>query len=463
MAGKKVAFIHPDLGIGGAERLVVDAAVGLQQRGYEVVVYTSHCDRSHCFDEVKNNVLDVRVYGDFLPIHVLHRLHIVCAMARQLYLVARLALSCELLQYDWFVVDQLSVCVPVVAAFAAPASRTLFYCHFPDQLLAGAGGWLKRLYRKPFNYVEELTTGASDVLVVNSRFTKSVFHKTFAALQVDPTVIYPCVDADAAEPSREQAVAAQDVRAFFGEHRFFLSLNRFERTKNIDLAVRAFALLKKDVSGSRPRLVVAGGYDPRVAENVQYLQELSALCTELGLQAFTVRGKLVVMPPSTDVLFLPSVAGPVKEALLDQALLLLYTPTFEHFGIVPVESMLHRTPVLAANTGGPTETIEDYDGTNLSTATGFCRPTNPEAWSAVMVPYYTQYTDETRRQLGENGHRRARDKFLRQKMAAEFARSLEQLAKAPKKHGLLVQLLLNIGWILVVMAAMVAVAKAGKK
>ena len=26
----KVAFLHPDLGIGGAERLVVDAAVALQ-------------------------------------------------------------------------------------------------------------------------------------------------------------------------------------------------------------------------------------------------------------------------------------------------------------------------------------------------------------------------------------------------------------------------------------------------
>ena len=28
--GKRVVFLHPDLGIGGAERLVVDAAVALQ-------------------------------------------------------------------------------------------------------------------------------------------------------------------------------------------------------------------------------------------------------------------------------------------------------------------------------------------------------------------------------------------------------------------------------------------------
>ena len=30
-----VVFLHPDLGIGGAERLVVDAALALQYRGYK--------------------------------------------------------------------------------------------------------------------------------------------------------------------------------------------------------------------------------------------------------------------------------------------------------------------------------------------------------------------------------------------------------------------------------------------
>ncbi len=51
-----VVFIHPDLGIGGAERLVVDAAVGLQQRGHRVVVFTGHCDARHCFDEARDGM-----------------------------------------------------------------------------------------------------------------------------------------------------------------------------------------------------------------------------------------------------------------------------------------------------------------------------------------------------------------------------------------------------------------------
>ena len=37
-----ILFLHPDLGIGGAERLVVDAAVAAQRRGHTVRIVTNH-------------------------------------------------------------------------------------------------------------------------------------------------------------------------------------------------------------------------------------------------------------------------------------------------------------------------------------------------------------------------------------------------------------------------------------
>lgn len=45
----------------------------------------------------------------------------------------------------------------------------------------------------------------------------------------------------------------------------FLSINRFERKKNLGLALRAFADLKarRAAEAGKMRLVVAGGYDPR--------------------------------------------------------------------------------------------------------------------------------------------------------------------------------------------------------
>ena len=56
---KTIIFFHPDLGIGGAERLVIDAAAGLQNRGHKVVIFTSHCDPKHCFDEARDGILSL--------------------------------------------------------------------------------------------------------------------------------------------------------------------------------------------------------------------------------------------------------------------------------------------------------------------------------------------------------------------------------------------------------------------
>ena len=51
---RNVVLFHPDLGIGGAERLIIDAAVGLQELGHKVIIFTSHCDPQHCFEEARD-------------------------------------------------------------------------------------------------------------------------------------------------------------------------------------------------------------------------------------------------------------------------------------------------------------------------------------------------------------------------------------------------------------------------
>ncbi|KAJ3062044.1 Alpha-1,3-mannosyltransferase-like protein, partial [Quaeritorhiza haematococci] len=113
----KIAFIHPDLGIGGAERLVVDAAVGLQSRGHQVRVFTSHHDRNHCFEETRDGTLTVRVQGDFLPRSLFGYGYIICAMLRGLWLAWMIVFEGMWRKggpFDVIVVDQLSLPVPVL-------------------------------------------------------------------------------------------------------------------------------------------------------------------------------------------------------------------------------------------------------------------------------------------------------------------------------------------------------------
>ena len=59
-----------------------------------------------------------------------------------------------------------------------------------------------------------------------------------------------------------------------------ISINRFERKKNIGLAIEALARMKSYLplrDFEKVHLVVAGGYDPRLPENVEHLKELKKL------------------------------------------------------------------------------------------------------------------------------------------------------------------------------------------
>jgi alpha-1,3/alpha-1,6-mannosyltransferase len=377
-------------------------------------VYTSHCDPSHCFEEVKDGTLNVVVSGNsIVPPKLFGRFAILCAILRQLHLVINLLLSGA--AYDVFIIDQLSAAVPVLRLFN---HRVLFYCHFPDQLLALPGGLVKRLYRVPFDFFESWSTNLADVIVVNSHFTKAMFKKTFGSMaSQNPEVIYPCVDTsvsfDDGEPAVLEAIKGKSV---------LLSVNRFERKKDIALALESY---NKIPTKTDTLLVLAGGYDPRVTENVEYLKELQQKCDSYGLLHTTIWPKdNFDIPDDTKVLFLPSVSTKVKNMLLNHAKLLLYTPKYEHFGIVPLEAMLAATPVLATDTGGPLETVVEEE-------TGWNRPANSLQWAGVIQEALT-LTPEKRAQIGIKGVKRVKEEFSIEKMAIEFEKSANKAAKSQR-------------------------------
>lgn len=461
-AKKTVVFFHPDLGIGGAERLVVDAAVGLQNRGHRVVIFTSHCDPAHCFDEVRpgTGVLDVRVRGgSVVPASLLGRFAILCAIARQMHLLLQVWLTGELaaLEASAYFVDQLSAGLPLLRSVGARAggassssgARTetpiFFYCHFPDLLLAkGRQKWWKRLYRVPFDALEQWSMGFADAVAVNSRFTKSVVTATWPRLaaKVEGSkaenksdddhglrVVYPCIDIKQEDALEQERASNKDEPVDLWQGLpFVLSINRFERKKDIGLAIRAFAGL----SGSSPRrLVVAGGYDNRVAENVAYHRELDALATELGLRTATARTMVTALsiPADVQVLFLLSVPSALKTLLLHSpsCRLLAYTPANEHFGIVPLEAMLAGLPVLACNSGGPTETV-------VESTTGWLRPAEDvAAWTDVMAKVLPgtgatgALTAAQRKAVADAGRKRVRSQFADTQMAARLDGILDEI------------------------------------
>lgn len=163
----KVVFLHPDLGIGGAEKAVVDAALALKSRGHDVQFLTAHHDPNHCFNETRDGSFKVTVAGDWLPRSVFGRFYAVCAYVRMVYAAIYLVFFSDI-SFDIVFCDQISACVPILKCSKA---KVLFYCHFPDMLLAKRDTVLKRLYRAPIDLLEEWTTGMAHVILVNSKFT----------------------------------------------------------------------------------------------------------------------------------------------------------------------------------------------------------------------------------------------------------------------------------------------------
>ncbi|XP_031444934.1 alpha-1,3/1,6-mannosyltransferase ALG2 isoform X2 [Phasianus colchicus] len=293
-SGPSVLFLHPDLGLGGAERLVVDAALALKARGCRV---------------------------------------------------------------------QVSACIPILR-LARTRKKVLFYCHFPDQLLTKRESFLKRLYRMPLDWLEEYTTGMADCIVVNSKFTASVFKETFKSLShINPDVLYPSLNTSSFE-----TVVPVDIADLIPKKTkfLFLSINRYERKKNLALALEALHELRGRLDShqwSEVHLVMAGGYDKRVLENVEHYEELRKIATKLNI--------------SDHVTFLRSFTDEQKISLLSNCVCVLYTPSNEHFGIVPLEAMYMRCPVIAVNSGGPLESI-------LNNVTGFLCDPLPTQFSEAM-------------------------------------------------------------------------------
>ncbi|KAL3808878.1 hypothetical protein ACHAXA_010933 [Cyclostephanos tholiformis] len=460
-----VVFIHLDLGIGGAESLVLNLAkatlhpdhdrrhhredggelsqdeshADLGDGGDEsstsfgcVSIYTTHCSPSHCYDEVRppSGRLSscVRVRGSWIP----RDLGFVggtalCSAVRMLYLTWRA--RGENPNADVFVIDVLPTGVPYLAGYCNVFAGVIFYCHFPDKLLtrdtvngeAAAnddGGEkkdmsrlvicsrrLRRMYRWAMDYVEEWSMSYSDLILVNSNFTRGEVRRVFPSLfpsseELDGTVdmgrnadkvkvLYPSIESSLAkqrkirngmDSNNKSEVDDNDVtfeELFTGP---IVSLNRFERKKNVALLLRAYGLLIEratEVGGTAihdlPPLIIAGGYDPINVENVEHLAELRALGDDILARYHLPRS--TVCPPSRsgaavdDILggitrgpsiaFLPSISNERRSQLLSGASVWCYTPHREHFGIVPLEAMDAGVPVVAINSGGPMETIID--------------------------------------------------------------------------------------------------------
>jgi glycosyltransferase involved in cell wall biosynthesis len=147
--------------------------------------------------------------------------------------------------------------------------------------------------------------------------------------------VVPCgVDADLFRPG----ATSPDVPPRSQPHRL-VSLGRLVERKGVDLAIRAV----HDLPGTE--LLVAGGPAPAELGGDRDVARLGALAAELGV--------------ADRVRFLGRVARADVPGLLCSADVVVATPWYEPFGIVPVEAAACGVPVVGAAVGGLLDTVLD--------------------------------------------------------------------------------------------------------
>ena len=388
-----VAFLRPGLGIGGAERLVVDAAIELGARGHAVTLFVGDRQETQ-LDEVRAGLVRVVAVGRWLPSQILQRLRAPAAIARAAW--AARALARAMPEVDVVVCDLVPHVIPLLRRLVRAPVACI--CYFPDLLLAPRRRGLYALYRAPLDRLEATGLAAADRVLVTSRFTASVVRATFPRLAVGALeVVYPGVDVADAPP--EPAPPGEAL---------VLSVNRFDPGKNLALAIDAFAALRARLAPAAfatARLVLAGHVDARLAEARALAAELEAQAARLGLEG---RVSLVRSPSDAE-----------RRVLLARAACVVYTPLAEHFGLVPLEAMAAARPVIAVNRGGPTETIVHGE-------TGWLADPRPEAFADALAAVLRDAG--AARRMGEAGWAHVRQHFSRRAFGDRLESSLLTLA-----------------------------------
>jgi glycosyltransferase involved in cell wall biosynthesis len=183
-----------------------------------------------------------------------------------------------------------------------------------------------------------------------------------------------------------------------GDGRYFLYPSRISPNKRQEYAIRAFEAFKRRRKGYR--LLIVGPVSKDRQFSSYYRDVIAPLAKRVG-----------------DVEILGGVSDRRYVELLSRATAVLYPPINEDYGLVPLEGMASGKPVIAANEGGPRETIVDGK-------TGFL--VDGEAEMAGRMLYVA---DHDMSKMGRLGKARVRERYSWKRFFRVFDARIRKVAK----------------------------------
>lgn len=385
---KKIALIFHSLAIkGGAGNVTIWLANTLAARGFETTVFTTSLDPTLWPNALLSN-FSIHIIPNFSPHFIVKRSN---ALKRRLY---GGYLSRVLKEFDVIVPNNNPSIqwVHIAKKLDGNLGKVVWLCQEPTRHLFGTltdrhffdyeqysdgNGFnehiaeavrLRRLRIDKRSKKRERNTrweieaaAAASTIIANSRFSAENIERVFSR---EAVVIYPGILLS------EKPNVARKTRP---QEDYICYVGRLSMMKNVDNVIEAFRILCENGVSKEIKLKIAGEGPRR-----QTLQQKAA---DYGLR--------------DRVLFLGYLPDEELPGFFANALLTVYVPIDEPFGIVPLESLRQRTPVVVSDHGGPGEVLTNEENAYV------VNPLDPEE-IAGAIARCIENTEEARH-LAEKG------------------------------------------------------------
>lgn len=316
----KILFLFPHfLYPGGAANVVLKFAEALQTRGHKVEIccakVTDEFKKRHPhlhFKELKIPLSNSVYYWLLLPLWQIK-------INRLLHNYKDYVLFSHVLPSNWW---------GWFFKRAYRHAKIVWYCHEPSAFIhskrwinAIPGSFMRRGAKLLNPFLKKMDIGlekANDMVVFNSSFTKELYEKVYGRKR--GKVIYPPCLVKMLPPEKDK-------------ENYILTIGRLSKFKNVDKLIKAFKIVSMDWPSYH--LIIVGEGEEK--------ERLVQLAADLNMQS--------------QILFEGKVSNERLAHLYRKARATVICSFEEPFGLVPVESMMYTTPVIAHNSGGPKETI----------------------------------------------------------------------------------------------------------
>jgi glycosyltransferase involved in cell wall biosynthesis len=394
---------------GGGERIVLEEAKALSQRGFSVEVYAPTLDEKKCFPEMVKD-LGVKMFLpsfiDWLPL-------------RNAIRMVASSLLAPLLAFKFTDVDVfiganqpgawIAFCISQVLAkpyivYLNQPNRLLYprevdqengWVNEPSYAVLGRIIWALRFFMKK---IDRLSIKKAQAVLANGSYIAGVIEGVYKSKVLD------CPAGAKAQPSQRLAKLGE---AFKGSLKlkktlirkpYVLLTNRHDPQKKFEYALAMMKQVKEKLS--QVQLIIPG---PATAHTPKLLK----LVRRLGLKK--------------QVVFLGQISEAELQGLYQQAAVYVYPAPQEDFGLGPLEAGAWAVPSVAWDNAGPTVTIENGK-------TGFlARPFEIDDYAEKVIRLLEDENLQFR--LGRAAWRRVKDHFSWKNHVNILTREIKRVIK----------------------------------